>query len=144
MSARPNPFRQALDPLAAAAALVRSLRPDWRDAETFYARRSEAIAAIRAAAAPCARCPAPELRERVRRLEALLRHAAAELARHRRLLASAVRPPRRRRAGPDARQGRLPLPAPSEPPRRRGATGHTEAAAAAMASPSARVGRGGR
>jgi|YNPMSStandDraft_2_1061718.scaffolds.fasta_scaffold01131_9 hypothetical protein len=50
MIADPNPFRQALapsvsaparmngDPLARAAALVRSLRPDWRDAEAFYAR----------------------------------------------------------------------------------------------------------
>jgi len=53
--------------------------------------------------------------------------------------------PRRRRGrppAPDAGQRRPP--APSEPPRRWGATGHTEAAAAAMASPSARVGRGGR
>ena len=98
------------DPLARAAALVRSLRPDWRDAETFYAHRSEAVAAIRAAATAdrCARCEAPALRERVRRLEALLRRAAAEMARHRRRLASASRPPRRR-AGPDPRQAALPL-----------------------------------
>ena len=52
------------DPLAAAAALVRSLRPDWRAAEMFYLRRSEALAALRAAAAPgrtrdkgACRCP---------------------------------------------------------------------------------------
>ena len=50
MTACPDPFRLALDPsasapdrmngdpLARAAALVRSLRPDWRDAEAFYAR----------------------------------------------------------------------------------------------------------
>jgi hypothetical protein len=112
MTAHPNPFRQALD---RAAALVRSLRPDWRDAETFYARRSEALAALRAAAAPCAACPAAALRERARRLEALLRHAAAEAARYRRLLASAARPkPRRRRAGHDPRQAALPLPRGSE------------------------------
>jgi hypothetical protein len=89
-------------PLARAAALVAGLRPDWRDAETFYQRRSEAIAAIRAAATAdrCDRCEAHALRERARRLEALLRHAAAEVARLRRTMASAVRPPRRRRAGP--------------------------------------------
>jgi len=111
MTACPNPFRQALD---RAAALVARMRPDWRDAETFYARRSEAIAAIRAAATTdrCDRCEAPALRERVRRLEALLRRAGTEMAHHRRLLAeAATRPkPRRRRAGHDPRQGRLPLP----------------------------------
>lgn len=97
-------------PLARAAALVRELRPDWRDAEGFYARRSEALACLRAAAAPCAACPAATLRERARRLEALLRVAAATMARHRRLLAEAARPKRRRRAGPDPRQAALPLP----------------------------------
>jgi len=100
------------DPLARAAALVRSLRPDWRDAETFYLRRAEALDLLRriaAAADRCARCEAPALRERVRRLEALLRRAAAEMARHRRRLASASRPPRRRRAGHDPRQAALPL-----------------------------------
>jgi hypothetical protein len=131
--------------LATAARLIANLRPDWERPERFHEAKSEALALLRrAGAAPCAGCEADTLRERLARAHALLRHAAAEVARHRRLLASAVRPPRRRRAGPDARQGRLPLPAPSEPPRRRGATGHTEAAAAAMASPSARVGRGGR
>jgi len=123
MTACPNPFRQALDPsasaparmngdpLARAAALVRSLRPEWRDAETFYAHRSEAIAAIRAAATAdrCDRCEAHARRERVRPLEVLLRHAGAEAARYRRLLASAVRPPRRRPAAPDPRQAVLPL-----------------------------------
>ncbi|QXM25686.1 hypothetical protein KO353_05630 [Elioraea tepida] len=98
-------------PLARAAALVRSLRPDWRDAEAFYARRSEALAAIRAAATAdrCDRCEAHALRERARRLEALLRHVGAELARHRRLLASARPKPRRCRAGPNPRQAALPL-----------------------------------
>ena len=133
------------DPLARAARLIAALRPDWQRPERFHEAKAEALAAIRAVAADrCAGCEAAGLRERLARAHALLRHAGAEVARHRRLLASAVRPPRRRRAGPDARQGRLPLPAQSEPPRRRGATGHTEAAAAAMASPSARVGRGGR
>jgi len=108
MSVYPNPFRQALD---RAAALVRSLRPNWRDAETFYAHRSEALACLRAAATAdrCDRCEAHALRERVRRLEVLLRHAGAEVARHRRLLASAVRPRRRRPAAPDPRQAALPL-----------------------------------
>jgi hypothetical protein len=98
-------------PLARAAWLVAGLRPDWRDAATFYAHRSEALAAIRAAATAdrCDRCEADALRERLARAHALLRHAAAEVARHRRLLASALRPPRRRRAEPDARQGCLPL-----------------------------------
>ena len=98
--------------LAAAARLVAALRPDWRDAEAFYARRSEALGLLRrAAAAPCAGCEAAALRDRARRLEALLRHVGGELARHRRLLASAAtRPkPRRRRAEPDPRQAALPL-----------------------------------
>jgi len=98
------------DPLARAVALVRSLRPDWRDAEAFYLRRAEAIAAIRAAAADrCAGCEAAALRDRARRLETLLRHAGAEVARHRRLLAAARPKPRRCPAAPDPRQGRLPL-----------------------------------
>ena len=99
------------DPLARAVALVRSLRPDWRDAEAFYLRRAEAIAAIRAAAAPCAGCEADALRERLARAHALLRHAAAELARHRRLLAEAATRARRRRrrAVPDPRQAALPF-----------------------------------
>ena len=101
-------------PLARAAALVRSLRPDWQRPERFHETKAEALAAIRAAvaAAPCAQCPADALRDRARRLEALLRHAAAEVARLRRMLASAAaRPkPRRRRAGPDPRQAALPLP----------------------------------
>jgi len=115
------------DPLAEATRLIAGLRPDWRDAETFYARRSEALAAIRAAATAdrCDRCEADGLRERLARAHALLRHAAAEAARYRRLLASAAaRPkPRRRRAEPDPRQAALPLPRDSESdsaaPRRR-------------------------
>ena len=39
-------------PLARAAALVRSLSPNRRDAAAFYERRSEALACIRAAARP--------------------------------------------------------------------------------------------
>jgi len=97
-------------PLARAAALVRSLRPDWRDAEAFYLRRAEALACLRAAASPCAGCEADALRDRARRLEALLRHAAAEVARLRRTMASARPTPRRRRAAPDPRQAALPLP----------------------------------
>jgi len=107
---RGDPSAALADPLARAARLIAGLRPDWRDGEAFYQRRSEALAALRAAAAaPCAACPAAALRDRARRLEALLRHAAAEAARYRRLLASAVRPPRRRRAEPDPRQAALPL-----------------------------------
>jgi len=122
MIADPNLFRRAPDraasapdrmngdPLAAAAALVAGLRPDWRDAPAFYERRSEALDLLRrAAASPCAGCEAAELRVRLARAHALLRAAGADLARHRRLLASAVRPPRRRRAGPDPRQAVLPL-----------------------------------
>ena len=96
--------------LAAAARLVAALRPDWRDAEAFYARRSEALGLLRrAAAAPCAGCEAAALRDRARRLEALLRHAAAEVARLRRTMASARPKPRRRWAGHDPRQAVLPL-----------------------------------
>ena len=100
------------DPLAAAAALVRSLRPDWHDAETFYLRRSEALAALRAVAADrCAGCEATGLRERLRRAHALLRAAGAGLAHHRRLLAEAAARARRRRrrAEPDPRQAVLPF-----------------------------------
>jgi hypothetical protein len=97
-------------PLARAAWLVAGLRPDWRDAEAFYLRRAEALACLRAAASPCAGCEAAALRDRLRRAHALLRHAGAEAARYRRLLASAVRPPRRRPAAPDPRQAALPLP----------------------------------
>ena len=109
------PIRRAsadpADPLARATALVAALRPDWRDGEAFYLRRSEALDLLRrVAAAPCAGCEADALRERLARSHALLRHAGAEAARYRRLLASAVRPPRRRRAAPDPRQAALPLP----------------------------------
>jgi len=97
-------------PIARAAWLVAGLRPDWRDAEAFYARRAEALACLHAAAAPCAQCPAAALRDRLARAHALLRHAAAELARHRHLLAAARPKPRRRRAGHDPRQAALPLP----------------------------------
>jgi len=125
MIAAPNPFRQALDraasasgrmnddPLASAVRLVAGLRPDWQRPERFHETKAEALAALRAvAAAPCAQCPAAALRERLARAHALLRHVGGELARHRRLLASAAaRPkPRRRRAGPDPRQAALPLP----------------------------------
>jgi len=98
-------------PLARAAALVAGLRPDWRgDPEGFYLRRAEALDLLRRAAADrCDRCEADGLRERLARAHALLRAAGADLARHRRLLASAVRPPRRRRAEPDPRQAALPL-----------------------------------
>jgi hypothetical protein len=89
--------------MARAARLTAGLRPDWRDAPAFYERRSEVLDLLRrAAASPCAGCEAAALRDRARCLEALLRHAGAEVARHRRLLASASRPPRRRRAGPAA------------------------------------------
>ena len=122
MTACPDPFRQVLDPsasaparmhgdpLARAARLIAGLRPDWQRPERFHEMKAEALDLLhRAAASPCAGCEAVALRERLARAHALLRHAAAEVARHRRLLASASRPPRRRRAEPDARQGRLPL-----------------------------------
>ena len=98
-------------PLARAAALVAGLRPDWRgDPEGFYLRRAEALDLLRrAAAAPCAACPAAALRDRARRLETLLRHARTEMARHRRLLAAARPKPRRCRAALDPRQAALPL-----------------------------------
>ena len=110
--------------LATAARLIAGLRPDWRDAPAFYERRSEVLDLLRrAAASPCAGCEAAALRDRARRLEALLRHAGVEAARYRRQLASAVRPPRRRPAAPDPRQAVLPLPRDSESdsaaPRRR-------------------------
>ena len=109
MSARPNLFRRALDPLARAARLIAALRPDWQRPERFHETKAEALDLLRRAAAPCAQCEADSLRERLARSHALLRAAGADLARHRRLLASAVRPPRRRRAGPDPRQAVLPL-----------------------------------
>jgi hypothetical protein len=100
-------------PLARAAALVAGLRPDWRgDPEGFYLRRAEALDLLRRAAADrCDRCEADALRERLARAHALLRHAAAEVARHRRMLASAAARPkhRRRRAALDPRQAALPL-----------------------------------
>jgi len=113
-----DPSAALADPIARAARLIAGLRPDWRDAPAFYERRSEALAALRAAstASPCAGCEAAALRDRARHLEALLRHAGAEAARYRRLLASAVRPPRRRPAAPDPRQAVLPLPRDFEAP----------------------------
>ena len=99
-------------PLERAAALVRSLRPDWQRPERFHEAKAEALAALRAVAADrCAGCEAATLRERARRLEALLRHAGAEVARHRRLLveAAARARRRRRRAEPDPRQAALPF-----------------------------------
>jgi hypothetical protein len=100
------------DALAEAARLVARMRPDWQRPERFHETKAEALAAIRAAvaAAPCAQCPADALRDRARRLEALLRHAGAETARLRRMLASAAaRPPRRRPAALDPRQAALPF-----------------------------------
>jgi hypothetical protein len=106
---RGDPSAALADPIARAARLTAGLRPDWRDAPAFYERRSEVLDLLRRAAAPCAQCPAAALRHRLRRAHALLRHAGAEAARYRRLLASAVRPPRRRPAAPDPRQAALPL-----------------------------------
>ena len=96
-------------PLERAAALVRTLRPDWQRPERFHETKAEALAAIRAAAAPCAACPAAALRERLARADALLRASASEADRLRRMLASATRPPRRRPAAPDPRQAALPF-----------------------------------
>jgi len=96
-------------PLARAAALVRSLRPDWQRPERFHETKAEALACIRAAASPCAGCEADALRERLARAHALLRASAAEAARLRRMLASARPKPRRCRAGLDPRQAALPL-----------------------------------
>jgi len=123
MTTCPNSFRQALDPsasgpdrmngdpLARAAALVRSLRPDWQRPERFHETKAEALDLLRrAGAAPCAGCEADALRERLARAHALLRASAAEAAHLRHLLASAARPKlRHRRAGPDPRQAALPL-----------------------------------
>jgi hypothetical protein len=98
------------DPLAAAAALVAGLRPDWQRPERFHETKAEALDLLRrAAAAPCAQCPAATLRDRLARAHALLRAAGAELARHRHLLAAARPKPRRRPAAPDPRQAALPL-----------------------------------
>ncbi len=69
------------DLLERAAAHVRRLRPDWRDAGAFYEARSEALGLLAAA-----------------RAEAL-----------RRLAAAAVRPRRARRRVADDRQTVLPL-----------------------------------
>jgi hypothetical protein len=96
--------------LASAVRLVAGLRPDWQRPERFHETKAEALAALRAAAAPCAQCPADALRERLARAHALLRASAAEAARLRRMLASARPKPRRCRAGHDPRQGHLPLP----------------------------------
>jgi len=107
---RPDPSAALADPLAEAGRLVRSLVPNWGRPEQFHEVKAEVLDLLRrAAAAPCARCEGAELRVRLARAHALLRAAGADLARHRRLLASAVRPPRRRPAAPDPRQGRLPL-----------------------------------
>ena len=99
-------------PLERAAALVRSLRPDWQRPERFHEAKAEALAALRAVAADrCAGCEATGLRERLRRAHALLRAAGAGLAHHRRLLAEAAARARRRRrrAEPDPRQAVLPF-----------------------------------
>ena len=99
------------DPLAEAARLVAALRPDWQRPELFHEMKAEVLDLLRRAAAAdrCDRCEALALRERLARAHALLRHAGAELAHHRRLLAAARPKPRRRRAGPDPRQAALPL-----------------------------------
>ena len=100
------------DALAEAARLVARMRPDWQRPERFHETKAEVLDLLRrAAASPCGGCEADALRDRARRLEALLRHAAAELARHRRLLAEAATRARRRRrrAEPDPRQAALPF-----------------------------------
>ena len=108
------------DLLERAAAHVRRLRPDWRDAAAFYEERSEALGLLAAArAARCGACAgrASDAEGRARRLAALLadaRRAAAaaraEAEALRRLAAAAVRPRRGRRRVADNRQTVLPLP----------------------------------
>ena len=108
------------DLLERAAAHVRRLRPDWRDAGAFYEERSEALGLLAAArAARCGACAgrASDAEGRARRLAALLadaRRAAAaaraEAEALRRLAAAAVRPRRGRRRVADDRQTVLPLP----------------------------------
>ncbi len=108
------------DLLERAAAHVRRLRPDWRNAADFYEARSEALGLLAAArAARCGACAgrASDAEGRARRLAALLadaRRAAAaaraEAVALRRLAAAAVRPRRARRRVADDRQGVLPMP----------------------------------
>ncbi len=108
------------DLIERAAAHVRRLRPDWRDAGRFYEERSEALGLLAAArAARCGACAgrATDAEARARRLAALLADArrvaaarAAEVEALRRLAAAAVRPRRARRCVADGRQGVLPLP----------------------------------
>ena len=69
MIADPNPSRRALDraasapdrvngnPLARAARLIAGLRPDWQRCERFHEAKAEALACLRAAAAPSAPPP---------------------------------------------------------------------------------------
>lgn len=96
--------------LATAARLVARLRPDWRDAASFYEARSAALEAVRAVARHrCPGCPAEALQARLSRSHALLRAVHAEVRRLRRLLATAARPRRRNGLKADARQGRLPV-----------------------------------
>jgi hypothetical protein len=107
------------DLLERAAAHVRRLRPDWRDAATFYEQRSEALGLLAAArAARCGACSgrATDAEARARRLAALLADARrvaaaarAEAEALRRLAAAAVRPRRARRRVVDDRQTVLPL-----------------------------------
>ncbi len=108
------------DLLERAAAHVRRLRPDWRDAGAFYEERSEALgllAAARAARRGACAGRASHAEGRARWLAALLadaRRAAvaarAEAEALRRLAAAAVRPRRARRRVADDRQSVLPLP----------------------------------
>jgi hypothetical protein len=109
----------AADLLERAAAHVRWLRPDWRDAGRFDEERSEALGLLAAArAVRCGACAgrASDPEPRARRLAALLADAwrvaaarAAEAETLRRLAAAAVRPRRARRRVADGRQGVLPL-----------------------------------
>ncbi len=109
----------AADLLERAAAHVRRLRPDWRDAAAFYEQRSEALGLLAAVrAARCGACSgrATDAEARARRLAALLADArrvaaarAAEAEALRRLAAASVRPRRARRRVADGRQGVLPL-----------------------------------
>ncbi len=103
------------------------LRPDPRNYERFVEQSSESVAELRATALP-ARCewrsaaadraaatfirrprPVPEPVEQVRRWSAVLRAREVEIRELRRLLATVVRPARRRARRHDARQLTLPL-----------------------------------
>lgn len=75
----------APDPLAEAARLVAQLRPDWQRTERFHEAKSEALEALRRAAAiRCQGCPTAGLEPRLIRAAALLRAATADRDRLRR------------------------------------------------------------